>query len=105
MADQSLRTLGENGTTNLEACELKNHGLNSQQFTRQKTWKIIFFNNKAHNRKRNGLNLPFHFVGSGVFQACYFFGGLLHVPVSMRTFLDQFQLLETVSTTFCGSKV
>jgi hypothetical protein len=26
--------LGENGTTNLEACELKNHGLNSQQFTR-----------------------------------------------------------------------
>lgn len=35
MADQSLGTLGENGTTNLEACELKNHGLNSQQFTRQ----------------------------------------------------------------------
>lgn len=51
------------------------------------------------------LKLPFHFVGSGVFQACYFFGGLLHVPVSMRAFLDQFQLLETVFTTFCGSKV
>jgi hypothetical protein len=40
MADQSLGNLGENGATNLEACELKNHGLNSQQFTRQKTWKI-----------------------------------------------------------------
>lgn len=60
MADQSLGNLGENGATNLEACELKNHGLNSQQFTRQKTWKIrdrvsTFFNNKAHNRKRNLL--------------------------------------------------
>jgi len=60
MADQSLGTLGENGTTNLEACELKNHGLNSQQFTRQKTRKKrdraeTFFNKKAHNRKRNLL--------------------------------------------------